>query len=211
MAAPCAPTHSGTPTHARPPAYPPTHALRAHEAVPQRCLTCLPAQLAVPVMKLADVPAEVLADAEVRPARAARGATGALAVARRCAAQLRGALARCLTRRHAAPCPQVVGVDEGQFFPDLVEFCDSMANAGKQVVVAALDGDFLRQPFGDILRCRSPPPPPCPAASACAWTCVVSRPARSPPQAPAAPHRVQVSAHGRGGDQAYGSVHHVRG
>jgi thymidine kinase len=46
----------------------------------------------------------------------------------------------------------VLGVDEGQFFPDVVDFCDEMANKGKVVIVAALDGTFKREPFGDVLR-----------------------------------------------------------
>ena len=45
----------------------------------------------------------------------------------------------------------VVGIDEGQFFPDVVEFCDRAANLGKIVVVAALDGTFERKPFGNIV------------------------------------------------------------
>ena len=44
----------------------------------------------------------------------------------------------------------VVGIDEGQFFPDIVEFCERVANAGKLVIVAALDGDCRRKPFGHI-------------------------------------------------------------
>jgi thymidine kinase len=44
----------------------------------------------------------------------------------------------------------VVGVDEGQFFPDLVEFCETAANSGKIVIVAALDGTFQRQMFGRV-------------------------------------------------------------
>jgi len=47
---------------------------------------------------------------------------------------------------------QVIGIDEGQFFPDLIEFCESMANLGKIVVVAALDGTFQRKPFGRVLE-----------------------------------------------------------
>jgi hypothetical protein len=39
----------------------------------------------------------------------------------------------------------VVGIDEGQFFPDLLSFCETVANAGKVVVVAALDGTFQRK------------------------------------------------------------------
>ena len=40
----------------------------------------------------------------------------------------------------------------GQFFPDLIEFCERMANQGKIVVVSALDGTFQRQPFGRVLE-----------------------------------------------------------
>jgi len=45
----------------------------------------------------------------------------------------------------------VVGVDEGQFFSDIVEFSENIANQGKVVIVAALDGTFERKPFGAIL------------------------------------------------------------
>lgn len=45
----------------------------------------------------------------------------------------------------------VIGVDEGQFFPDVVAFCEKWANEGKTVIVAALDGDFKRTPFGAVL------------------------------------------------------------
>ncbi|XP_053489931.1 thymidine kinase, cytosolic isoform X1 [Ictalurus furcatus] len=46
----------------------------------------------------------------------------------------------------------VIGIDEGQFFPDTVEFCEAMANMGKTIIVAALDGTFQRKPFGNILN-----------------------------------------------------------
>uniref|UniRef100_A0A1A7WCU0 Thymidine kinase n=1 Tax=Iconisemion striatum TaxID=60296 RepID=A0A1A7WCU0_9TELE len=46
----------------------------------------------------------------------------------------------------------VIGIDEGQFFPDTVEFCEEMANLGKTIIVAALDGTFQRKPFGNILN-----------------------------------------------------------
>jgi thymidine kinase len=39
----------------------------------------------------------------------------------------------------------VVAIDEGQFFPDLLDFCETAANAGKVVIVAALDGTFQRR------------------------------------------------------------------
>ncbi|KAG5506140.1 hypothetical protein GH5_05823 [Leishmania sp. Ghana 2012 LV757] len=44
----------------------------------------------------------------------------------------------------------VLAIDEGQFFFDLVEFCNTAADAGKVVMVSALDGDYRRKPFGQI-------------------------------------------------------------
>lgn len=44
----------------------------------------------------------------------------------------------------------VVAIDEGQFFPDLVEGCEKLANLGKIVIVAALDGDFHREHFNVV-------------------------------------------------------------
>ena len=46
----------------------------------------------------------------------------------------------------------VMGVDEGQFFPDAVEFCESLANQGKLVIVSALDATYQRKPFGRVLE-----------------------------------------------------------
>ncbi|KFM81162.1 Thymidine kinase, cytosolic, partial [Stegodyphus mimosarum] len=46
----------------------------------------------------------------------------------------------------------VIGIDEGQFFPDIVSFAEEMANKGKIVIVAALDGTFQRKGFGEILQ-----------------------------------------------------------
>jgi len=46
----------------------------------------------------------------------------------------------------------VIGIDEGQFFPDVVEFSESLANIGKVVIVAGLDGTFQRKPFGRVLE-----------------------------------------------------------
>ncbi|XP_074272878.1 thymidine kinase [Silene latifolia] len=46
----------------------------------------------------------------------------------------------------------VIGIDEAQFFEDLYEFCCTAAeNDGKIVVVAGLDGDYLRRSFGSVL------------------------------------------------------------
>ena len=46
----------------------------------------------------------------------------------------------------------VVGIDEGQFFPDICEKAEELANNGKEVIVACLDGTFQRKPFGKILE-----------------------------------------------------------
>jgi thymidine kinase len=51
---------------------------------------------------------------------------------------------------------EVIGIDEAQFFEDLFEFCQSAADVDrKTLVVAGLDGDFLRQ---DKLLHLSPSP-----------------------------------------------------
>lgn len=44
----------------------------------------------------------------------------------------------------------VIGIDEGQFFPDVVEVSEALARAGKIIIVAALDGTYLRRPFKNI-------------------------------------------------------------
>jgi len=41
----------------------------------------------------------------------------------------------------------VIGIDEGHFFPDLDTFCENMANNGKVVIVSALSGDSNRENF----------------------------------------------------------------
>ncbi|XP_020221496.1 thymidine kinase a [Cajanus cajan] len=46
----------------------------------------------------------------------------------------------------------VIGIDEAQFFDDLYEFCRQAAdNDGKTVIVAGLDGNYLRRSFGSVL------------------------------------------------------------
>lgn len=44
----------------------------------------------------------------------------------------------------------VIGIDEGQFFKDIILFSETLANIGKIVIVACLDSDFRREPFGNI-------------------------------------------------------------
>ncbi|XP_047313868.1 thymidine kinase-like [Impatiens glandulifera] len=46
----------------------------------------------------------------------------------------------------------VIGIDEAQFFDDLYDFCCKAADQdGKIVIVAGLDGDYLRRSFGSVL------------------------------------------------------------
>ncbi|KAJ8770537.1 hypothetical protein K2173_018028 [Erythroxylum novogranatense] len=46
----------------------------------------------------------------------------------------------------------VIGIDEAQFFEDLYDFCREAADQhGKTVIVAGLDGDYLRRSFGSVL------------------------------------------------------------
>ncbi|KAI6231384.1 Thymidine kinase, cytosolic [Aphelenchoides besseyi] len=46
----------------------------------------------------------------------------------------------------------VIGIDEGQFFEDVVEGAELLANRGKTVIVAALDGDYQRNQFESIAK-----------------------------------------------------------
>ncbi|XP_045805732.1 pentatricopeptide repeat-containing protein At4g16470 [Trifolium pratense] len=46
----------------------------------------------------------------------------------------------------------VIGIDEAQFFDDLYDFCREAADHdGKTVIVAGLDGNYLRKSFGSVL------------------------------------------------------------
>jgi thymidine kinase len=53
--------------------------------------------------------------------------------------------------RFIRPGVQVVGVDEAQFFDDgLVELATELADRGVRVILAGLDQDFMRRPFGPM-------------------------------------------------------------
>ncbi|HVT59117.1 MAG TPA: thymidine kinase [Thermoanaerobaculia bacterium] len=54
-------------------------------------------------------------------------------------------------RRLLRPGVQVVGIDEAQFFDSgLVDLACELADAGVRVIVAGLDLDYLRRPFGSM-------------------------------------------------------------
>ena len=46
----------------------------------------------------------------------------------------------------------VIGIDEGQFFSDIVEFSDLWADKGKIVIISALDGTYKKEPFPVIAK-----------------------------------------------------------
>lgn len=46
---------------------------------------------------------------------------------------------------------QVIGIDEGQFYSDLLEFCLWAISQSKHIIVSALDSDFLMEPFENVV------------------------------------------------------------
>lgn len=47
---------------------------------------------------------------------------------------------------------KVIIIEEGQFFKNLFEFVDEEMKNGKSFIIAGLDGDYRRKPFGDMLK-----------------------------------------------------------
>ncbi len=59
----------------------------------------------------------------------------------------------CELRQKLLPEVQVVGIDEAQFFDDgLIELASELADSGVRVIIAGLDLDYLRRPFGPMPR-----------------------------------------------------------
>ena len=46
----------------------------------------------------------------------------------------------------------VIGIDDGQFFPDLKDVCEDLANEGKSIVISALNSNYKREGFKSILE-----------------------------------------------------------
>lgn len=57
-----------------------------------------------------------------------------------------------LLKSEAIQAANAVLIDEIQFFPDAPEFCDALANSGKIVVAAGLNGNYLREEFPVISK-----------------------------------------------------------
>ena len=50
----------------------------------------------------------------------------------------------------------VVGIDEAQFFDDgIIDICNQLADQGTRVIVAGLDMDFKKEPFGPMPKLLS--------------------------------------------------------
>jgi len=62
--------------------------------------------------------------------------------------------AHCLkdVQQHIITSADIILINEGQFFDDLVEYCRTWCEQyGKNIVVCGLDGDFKRKAFGQII------------------------------------------------------------
>lgn len=46
----------------------------------------------------------------------------------------------------------VIGIDEGQFYPDIDIFAEHYANLGKIIIISALDSDFRRKPWPKVIE-----------------------------------------------------------
>jgi thymidine kinase len=46
----------------------------------------------------------------------------------------------------------VIGIDEAHYFSDLVEVCEKLSFLGKQIYVAALNGDYKMEPFNNVTK-----------------------------------------------------------
>ena len=45
----------------------------------------------------------------------------------------------------------IIAIDEGQFFKDIVLFCKVWVKLGKEIIIAALDGTYEMEKFGKVL------------------------------------------------------------
>lgn len=59
---------------------------------------------------------------------------------------------KLMTKIEEAKQFEIVGIDEGQFFSDIVEFAQELKKCQVNVIISALDGDYLRRPFGSVLN-----------------------------------------------------------
>ena len=59
----------------------------------------------------------------------------------------------CITEYKEYVNADIIFIEEGQFFPDIYDFCKKAVDIdNKIVIVSALDGDFQREPFPEISK-----------------------------------------------------------
>lgn len=73
-----------------------------------------------------------------------------------------------------------IGVDEGQFYPDLREAVDLWTREGRRIYIAALDGDFRRKPFETVSETL----PLCSAITKLSAVCMLCPPGTALSEAP---------------------------
>ena len=86
-------------------------------------------------------------------------------------AQIRVICAEKLEEVDGTLTEEIIGIDEGQFFPDLIEYCNKWVNQGRKIIIAALDGDYLRRPFGQICELI----PNCESITKCTGVCMICK------------------------------------
>ena len=57
-----------------------------------------------------------------------------------------------LSQVHVPYNTQVIGIDEAQFFPDLIPFVKNKIEQSIIIIISGLDGDYQQNEFGDILK-----------------------------------------------------------
>ncbi len=84
-----------------------------------------------------------------KPAADTRDETGRLVTRDDRALEAETVVDSAQLRERLRPETRVVGIDEAQFFdPGLVDVASELADRGLRVIVAGLDQDYLRRPFG---------------------------------------------------------------
>ena len=85
----------------------------------------------------------------------------------------------------------VICINEGQFFDNLVEFCYIYASLGKEIYVCGLDGDYLKRPFGEILNLI----PHCDTVTKLSAECSCGRPANFTKKIKSTPNLIYIGSH----------------
>jgi|TARA_B100001769_G_scaffold213112_1_gene172586 thymidine kinase len=85
----------------------------------------------------------------------------------------------------------VICINEGQFFDNLVEFCNIYASLGKEIYVCGLDGDYLKRPFGEILDLI----PHCDTVIRLSAECSCGKPANFTKKLRSTPELIHIGSH----------------